>query len=76
MTHRVGPKGPVVIPKQLRDELGIEAGDEVNFWRDGDHVAMALSRDRSPLRGRFAGSALSEALERERRADRAREDRA
>ncbi|MEQ8717746.1 MAG: AbrB/MazE/SpoVT family DNA-binding domain-containing protein [Acidimicrobiales bacterium] len=41
MTHRVGPKGQVVIPKELRDEFGIEPGDEVSFWRHGDHVAVA-----------------------------------
>ena len=40
MTHRVGPKGQVVIPKDLRDELGIEAGDEVSIWRHDDHVAV------------------------------------
>ena len=40
MTHRVGPKGQVVIPKELRDELGIEPGDEVSFWLHGDHVAV------------------------------------
>jgi AbrB family looped-hinge helix DNA binding protein len=28
-----GGKGQVVIPKELRDELGIEPGDEVSFWR-------------------------------------------
>ncbi len=40
MTHKVGPKGQVVIPKDLRDEFGIEPGDEVTFWRDGDRVAI------------------------------------
>lgn len=32
MTHRVGPKGQVVIPKALRDGLGLSNGDEVVFW--------------------------------------------
>ena len=74
MTHRVGPKGQVVIPKDLRDALGIEPGDEVSFWRDGDHVVVRPVRQVPPLRGRFAGSALTIELERERQADRRRED--
>jgi AbrB family looped-hinge helix DNA binding protein len=73
MTHRVGPKGQVVIPKELRDELGIEPGDEVTFWRDGDHVAVRPATDPRPLRGRFAGTELLEVFEAERAADRARE---
>lgn len=74
MTHRVGPKGQVVIPKELRDELGIEAGDEVSFWREDDHVAVRPAGPRSALRGRFRGSSLLDALEGERAADRRRED--
>lgn len=73
MTHRVGPKGQVVIPKELRDELGIEPGDEVSFWRDGDHVALRPVARRRPLRGRFRGSGLADELERQRASDRARE---
>jgi AbrB family looped-hinge helix DNA binding protein len=72
MTHRVGPKGQVVIPKELRDELGIEPGDEVSFWRHEDHVAVRPAK-RAQLRGRFKGVALTATLEAERRADRARE---
>ena len=75
MTHRVGPKGQVVIPKALRDEMGIEPGDEVSFWIDGDHVAVRPTTVRPPLRGRFAGSALTDELERERTADRRRDAR-
>jgi AbrB family looped-hinge helix DNA binding protein len=73
MTHRVGPKGQVVIPKALRDELGIEPGDEVSFWRHGDHVAVRPSGHRRPLRGRFQGSSLADDLLAEREADRSRE---
>ncbi len=73
MTHRVGAKGQVVIPKELRDELGIEPGDEINFWRHDDHVALRPAHARAPLRGRFRGSHLADVLESERRADRARE---
>lgn len=74
MTHRVGTKGQVVIPKELRDELGIEPGDEVTFWRHEDHLALRPTHGRRPLRGRFSGSSLTDVLEQERRADRARED--
>jgi AbrB family looped-hinge helix DNA binding protein len=76
MTHRVGPKGQVVIPKELRDELGIQPGDEVSFWLDADHVAVRPARLRRPLKGRFAGSALVATLARERVDDRRREERA
>ena len=70
MIHRVGAKGQVVIPKDLRDELGIEPGDEVSFWRDGDHVALRPTRHARPLRGRFAGAALVDELAADRQADR------
>jgi len=73
MTHRVGPKGQVVIPKHLRDELGMEPGDEVSFWRDGDHVAVRPTGRSRPLRGRFRGAPLTDELVDGRAADRARE---
>ena len=74
MTHRVGPKGQVVIPKELRDELGIHPGDEVSFWLDDDHVAVRPTSRRRPLKGRFAGSDLVAELMRERARDRRREE--
>jgi AbrB family looped-hinge helix DNA binding protein len=73
MTHRVGAKGQVVIPKELRDELGIEPGDEVTFWRHGDHVAVRPADTAESLRGRFAGLGLGAALDAERTSERARE---
>lgn len=73
MTHRVGAKGQVVIPKELRDELGIEPGDEVSFWRHEDHVAVRPAGHHRPLRGRFEGARLTEILAAERTSDRRRE---
>lgn len=74
MTHKVGPKGQVVIPKELRDAFGIEPGDEVVFWRDGDHVAVQVARETRPLKGRFAGGSLIDDLEHERARERDREE--
>ena len=63
-----------MIPKQLRDELGIEPGDEVTFWRDDDHVALRPAH-RAPRRCADDSSrpGLSDVLAAERRADRRRE---
>lgn len=40
MTYKVGPKGQVVLPKAVRDQLGIRPGDEVEVGVDGDSVAI------------------------------------
>ena len=63
----------MVIPKALRDALGIEPGSEVSFWRHEDHVAVRPASHRRPLRGRFEGSSLVDVLTAERDADRRRE---
>jgi AbrB family looped-hinge helix DNA binding protein len=74
MTQRVGAKGQVTIPKELRDSLGLQPGAEVDFERDGDAVRIvaagsAATRD---LRGRYAAeSGMARAL----LADHAREPR-
>ena len=63
MTHRIGPKGQVVIPKALRDRLGITIGDEVEFSLEHDTLRLAPIRSRASLRGSMAGLGLVEALE-------------
>jgi antitoxin PrlF len=85
MTHRVGAKGQVVIPKGIRDEIGIDPGDEVTFEAAGTEVRMQRVLDDPERRGR-AIEALrgawrdvpratpAELLE-ERRREREREDR-
>ena len=73
MTQRVGAKGQVVIPKDIRDELGLRPGTEVNFERDGATVRIlpAGTEATDGLRGRYGASGLAAAL----LADRAREPR-
>jgi AbrB family looped-hinge helix DNA binding protein len=72
MTSRVGPKGQVVIPKLMRERLGIAPGDEVDFVLEDDAVRVQLRRGRPSLRGQFAGLGLTAALEADRRAEQGR----
>ncbi|HEX5762023.1 MAG TPA: AbrB/MazE/SpoVT family DNA-binding domain-containing protein [Solirubrobacterales bacterium] len=85
MTHRVGTKGQVVIPKAIRDEIGIRPGDEVVFEPRGREVRIHRLADEKnerrkrieALRGAWAGipGLSTEDLEAERRGERAREAR-
>ncbi len=51
MTHKVGIKGQVVIPKAIRDEIGIKPGDEVTFEPDGKDVRVRRVADDPTARG-------------------------
>lgn len=73
MNHLVGAKGQVVIPKEIRDALGIIPGQEVVFERRGDEVILR-SAPRKPLLARFAQTALTDALARERAFDQSLEN--
>lgn len=76
MTHRVGPKGQVVIPKDLRDELGILPGDLVDFDRVEDGVVVRRVPSPLQLMGRFSdGPDLLADLMEEKRRERERERR-
>jgi AbrB family looped-hinge helix DNA binding protein len=85
MTHKVGAKGQVVIPKAIRDEIGIKPGDSVTFEPDGSDVRVRrVDNDRDhraeivrSLRGAWAdvpGGGTEELLE-ERRREREMEER-
>jgi AbrB family looped-hinge helix DNA binding protein len=74
MTHSVGTKGQVVIPKHIRDELNIRPGQEIVFETRGDEIVLRKSTGGS-LKGRFANRGLTEALLETRREDRELDDR-
>ena len=72
MTHRVGRKGQVVIPKAFRQAVSLEPGDEVTFSREGNAIRVERVVKPDALMGRLAGHRLVEALERDHRAERRR----
>jgi AbrB family looped-hinge helix DNA binding protein len=69
MTSKVGVKGQVVIPKQLRDELGLQPGVDVEFEADGEGVRVRPAKADHSLRGSLAGHDLVGRLEADRRGE-------
>jgi len=76
MTMKVGPKGQVVIPKPIRDRLGLRPGDRVRVEQEGSGVRLSRAVTVDELVGSLPPSDVNplEALMEERRRDRARED--
>jgi antitoxin PrlF len=83
-TYKLGPKGQVVIPKAIRDRLGLRPGDRVVVEQSDEEVrirkAVADPAQRrailASLRGALAsGPSLTAAFERERQTEREREER-
>ena len=72
MTYRVGPKGQVVIPKAMRDQLGIAPGDEVDFSLEEGAVKVEPLRGQASLRGSLAGLPLTATLEADHRREQER----
>jgi AbrB family looped-hinge helix DNA binding protein len=72
MTHRVGRKGQVVIPKAFRMAVGLEPGDEVTFSQESNGIRVTRVVSPDALMGRLAGHRLVEALEKDRKAERRR----
>jgi AbrB family looped-hinge helix DNA binding protein len=67
MTQRVGTKGQVVIPKELRDEAGLGPGADVEFEAVENGLVIRRADRPSSLRGRFAGSGMAARLLEDRR---------
>lgn len=62
----------MVIPKAMRDRLGIIPGDEVTFALDDDSVRVEPVRSESSLRGTLKGLELAAALQADRHTERDR----
>lgn len=71
MTHRVGSKGQVVIPKELRERAGLHPGVEVDFAMEGDRVTLTPRRLPRSLGGMLPSTGMAQRL----LEDRAREPR-
>jgi len=73
---KVGPKGQVVIPKRIRDRLGLRPGDRVRVEQEGSGVRLSRAVTVDELVGSLPPSDVDplDALMAERRRDRARED--
>lgn len=69
MTQKMGAKGQVVIPKELREQAGLGPGADVDFEALDDGIVVRRADRKSSLRGRFAGSGMAERLLEDRRAE-------
>ena len=56
-TATVTSKGQITLPKDVRESMGLDAGDKVDFVRDaeGGFRVVPRRRDIGELRGMFAG---------------------
>lgn len=74
---RMGPKGQVVVPKRIRDRLGLRPGDRLVVQEDAGAVRISKPATADDLLGSLPASAVDplEVLRSERRRDRALEDR-
>lgn len=75
-TSKVGPKGQVVIPKRIRDSLGIEPGERVRVEEDDGEVRVRKLASVDELRGLLPRAEVGPGdLEEEHRGELEREER-
>jgi AbrB family looped-hinge helix DNA binding protein len=69
MTQKIGAKGQVVIPKQIREQVGLHPGTEVDVEAQGHEVVVKPHAQRRRLAGRYRKSGMAARLLRDRRAE-------
>jgi len=72
MAQTIGPKGQVVVPKKIRDALGLKPGDAVVVHQHGNQVIIESVASQKALKGIFSGLNLLQDLEEEKRIERMR----
>ncbi len=75
MTYRAGPKGQVVLPKRIREHLGIRPVDEVTVEQDEGAIRTRKAASVDDLWGSLRGGDLLAQHEAEHRRELEREDR-
>lgn len=81
MTYKVGPKGQVVLPKAMRERLGIHPGDEVRFDEGDGEITVRKAETKAEILARLTGSLPETGIDplvvlmEEKRRDREREER-
>lgn len=81
MTYKVGAKGQVVLPKAMRERLGIHPGDEVRFDEGDGEIIVRRAESKAEIIARLrgslgeTGSSLSDELLASRRRDDERANR-
>lgn len=81
MTYKVGVKGQVVLPKAMRERLGIRPGDEVRFDEGDGEITVRKAESKAEIIARLSGSLPAsdvdplDVLMEEKHRDREREER-
>ncbi len=65
-TVTISPKFQVVLPRRLREEMGLKAGGKMRVIRYGDRIELLPARKASDLRGFLKGMDTSIPRDRDR----------
>lgn len=56
MTHKMGPKGQVVVPKEMRERHGLRPGDEVVFDDADGEIRLRRAKTKAEILDELVGS--------------------